>query len=210
MCVHPGRGHAHSLTANAEQRRLRRHHTPHLDPRTASPLSKSHRHPPTLIFIHTWHPPSFDVSRRSSPPTGCQLSIAPTSLTPYKLPLQPEYPTRLVTAFIMAPKSAKTIPRSGSVSAATPVKAEPTTTADELAATHPSVIDDSSADTVTSTVDSLTGRKLAYPLPKNVSGTTINNAQSFLRIVILGLICAAAIGVRLFAVIRFESVIHEL
>jgi dolichyl-diphosphooligosaccharide--protein glycosyltransferase len=54
------------------------------------------------------------------------------------------------------------------------------------------------------------GRKLAYPLPRHISPTTINNTQSLLRFVILGLISAAAIGSRLFAVIRFESVIHEL
>lgn len=53
-------------------------------------------------------------------------------------------------------------------------------------------------------------RKLAYPLPQHVSATTISNTQSLLRFVILGLISAAAIGSRLFAVIRFESVIHEL
>ena len=54
------------------------------------------------------------------------------------------------------------------------------------------------------------GRKLAYPLPRQISPTTINNTQSLLRFVILALISAAAIGSRLFAVIRFESVIHEL
>lgn len=54
------------------------------------------------------------------------------------------------------------------------------------------------------------GRQLAYPLPRHISPTTVENTQSLLRIVILGLISAAAIGSRLFAVIRFESVIHEL
>lgn len=54
------------------------------------------------------------------------------------------------------------------------------------------------------------GRKLAYPLPKNLSQETVTNAESFLRLVILGLIAGAAIASRLFAVIRFESVIHEL
>jgi dolichyl-diphosphooligosaccharide--protein glycosyltransferase len=53
-------------------------------------------------------------------------------------------------------------------------------------------------------------RKLAYPLPQHISPATINNTESLLRFVILGLISAAAIGSRLFAVIRFESVIHEL
>lgn len=53
-------------------------------------------------------------------------------------------------------------------------------------------------------------RKLAYPVPDHISPETINNTESLLRFVILGLISAAAIGSRLFAVIRFESVIHEL
>ncbi|OCF61588.1 dolichyl-diphosphooligosaccharide-protein glycosyltransferase [Kwoniella mangroviensis CBS 10435] len=52
-------------------------------------------------------------------------------------------------------------------------------------------------------------RKLAYPLPTHISPTTINNTESLLRFIILALICGAAIGSRLFAVIRFESVIHE-
>ncbi len=56
----------------------------------------------------------------------------------------------------------------------------------------------------------INGRKLAYPLPRHISTTAIDNTQSLLRFVILGLISAAAIGSRLFAVIRFESVIHEL
>jgi dolichyl-diphosphooligosaccharide--protein glycosyltransferase len=53
-------------------------------------------------------------------------------------------------------------------------------------------------------------QRLAYPVPDYISPATINNTQSLLRFVILGLISAAAIGSRLFAVIRFESVIHEL
>jgi dolichyl-diphosphooligosaccharide--protein glycosyltransferase len=53
-------------------------------------------------------------------------------------------------------------------------------------------------------------QRLAYPVPEYISPATINNTQSLLRFVILGLIAAAAIGSRLFAVIRFESVIHEL
>lgn len=55
-----------------------------------------------------------------------------------------------------------------------------------------------------------TKQRLAYPVPDYISPATINNTQSLLRFVILGLISAAAIGSRLFAVIRFESVIHEL
>ena len=51
---------------------------------------------------------------------------------------------------------------------------------------------------------------LAYPLPKGISAETINNTESLLRFVILALISGAAIASRLFAVIRFESVIHEL
>lgn len=55
-----------------------------------------------------------------------------------------------------------------------------------------------------------TKRKLAYPVPSGISPSAINNTESLLRFVILALISAAAIGSRLFAVIRFESVIHEL
>lgn len=53
-------------------------------------------------------------------------------------------------------------------------------------------------------------QRLAYPVPEYISPATINNTQSLLRFVILGLISAAAVASRLFAVIRFESVIHEL
>ncbi|KAH7914835.1 glycosyltransferase family 66 protein [Hygrophoropsis aurantiaca] len=49
----------------------------------------------------------------------------------------------------------------------------------------------------------------AYPLPSNLSPTTVTNTASLLRIVALGLISAAAIASRLFAVINFESIIHE-
>ncbi|ORX39432.1 Oligosaccharyl transferase STT3 subunit-domain-containing protein [Kockovaella imperatae] len=52
-------------------------------------------------------------------------------------------------------------------------------------------------------------RKLAYPLPAQISHSLLTNTESFLRLVTLLLISAAAIGSRLFAVIRFESVIHE-
>ena len=52
-------------------------------------------------------------------------------------------------------------------------------------------------------------RKLAYPLPHHLSHETVTNVESLLRLITLGLISAAAIGSRLFAVIRFESVIHE-
>ena len=50
----------------------------------------------------------------------------------------------------------------------------------------------------------------AYPVPTNVSPSTINNTASLLRIVALTLIGGAAIASRLFAVINFESIIHEL
>jgi dolichyl-diphosphooligosaccharide--protein glycosyltransferase len=53
-------------------------------------------------------------------------------------------------------------------------------------------------------------RNLAYPLPHGISPEAINNTESLLRFVILGLISGAAVASRLFAVIRFESVIHEL
>ncbi|KAJ7065328.1 oligosaccharyl transferase STT3 subunit [Mycena amicta] len=48
----------------------------------------------------------------------------------------------------------------------------------------------------------------AYPLP-SVSGATVSNTASLLKIVALSLISAAAIASRLFAVINFESIIHE-
>ncbi|EIW72164.1 hypothetical protein TREMEDRAFT_41550 [Tremella mesenterica DSM 1558] len=50
---------------------------------------------------------------------------------------------------------------------------------------------------------------LAYPLPVGLSHEVVDNTASLLRFVILALICGAAVGSRLFAVIRFESVIHE-
>lgn len=50
----------------------------------------------------------------------------------------------------------------------------------------------------------------AYPLPTNLSPTTVNNTASLIRIVALALISGAAIASRLFAVINFESIIHEL
>lgn len=76
------------------------------------------------------------------------------------------------------------------------------------------LVDDQVAETVT-TPEPLskqldTSRPLAYPLPKSFSPATIANTESLLRFVILGLIAAAAVASRLFAVIRFESVIHEL
>ncbi|KAJ4477243.1 oligosaccharyl transferase STT3 subunit [Lentinula aciculospora] len=49
----------------------------------------------------------------------------------------------------------------------------------------------------------------AYPLPTNISPSTVANTASLLRIVAFGLISAAAIASRLFAVINFESIIHE-
>ncbi|BEI92321.1 uncharacterized protein CcaverHIS019_0411410 [Cutaneotrichosporon cavernicola] len=50
--------------------------------------------------------------------------------------------------------------------------------------------------------------KTAWPLP-NIPAHTIDNTQSLLRFVILAFITGAAVASRLFAVIRFESVIHE-
>ncbi|KAF8652598.1 hypothetical protein AX16_004318 [Volvariella volvacea WC 439] len=49
----------------------------------------------------------------------------------------------------------------------------------------------------------------AYPLPTDLSPATVANTASLLRIVSLALISGAAIASRLFAVINFESVIHE-
>jgi dolichyl-diphosphooligosaccharide---protein glycosyltransferase len=50
----------------------------------------------------------------------------------------------------------------------------------------------------------------AYTLPSNISPETVNNTSSLLRIIALSLISGAAIASRLFAVINFESIIHEL
>lgn len=50
--------------------------------------------------------------------------------------------------------------------------------------------------------------KTAWPLP-DIPSSTIDNTQSLLRFVILAFITGAAVASRLFAVIRFESVIHE-
>ncbi|KAG6916260.1 hypothetical protein DXG01_007604 [Tephrocybe rancida] len=49
----------------------------------------------------------------------------------------------------------------------------------------------------------------AYTLPTNLSPTTVANTASLIRIVALTLISGAAIASRLFAVINFESIIHE-
>ena len=49
-----------------------------------------------------------------------------------------------------------------------------------------------------------------YPLPSDVSPAAVKNTVSLLRIVALTLISGAAIASRLFAVVNFESIIHEL
>ncbi|KAF5361740.1 hypothetical protein D9756_002145 [Leucocoprinus leucothites] len=49
----------------------------------------------------------------------------------------------------------------------------------------------------------------AYPVPSNVAPGTVANTASLIRIVALALISGAAIASRLFAVINFESIIHE-
>lgn len=51
---------------------------------------------------------------------------------------------------------------------------------------------------------------VAYSLPANVSPATVTNSASFLRILALALISGAAIASRLFSVVNFESIIHEL
>ncbi|VDC05188.1 unnamed protein product [Peniophora sp. CBMAI 1063] len=50
---------------------------------------------------------------------------------------------------------------------------------------------------------------LAYPLPTGLPVSTVNNASSLVRIVCFALISGAAIASRLFAVVNFESIIHE-
>jgi len=49
----------------------------------------------------------------------------------------------------------------------------------------------------------------AYQVPANLSPAAVANTSSLLRIVALALISGAAIASRLFAVINFESIIHE-
>ncbi|CAL1714410.1 unnamed protein product [Somion occarium] len=49
----------------------------------------------------------------------------------------------------------------------------------------------------------------AYALPSDISPATVTNTSSLLRIIALALISGAAIASRLFAVINFESIIHE-
>lgn len=50
---------------------------------------------------------------------------------------------------------------------------------------------------------------VAYSLPSEVSPATVANTSSLLRIIALALISGAAIASRLFAVVNFESIIHE-
>ncbi|KAJ7230533.1 oligosaccharyl transferase STT3 subunit [Mycena pura] len=50
---------------------------------------------------------------------------------------------------------------------------------------------------------------LAFPLPSDLSPATVTNTASLLRIVTLCFVSGAAIASRLFAVINFESIIHE-
>ena len=52
--------------------------------------------------------------------------------------------------------------------------------------------------------------RTAYPLPSGLSQETVSNTASLIRIVALILISGAAIASRLFAVVNFESIIHEL
>lgn len=65
-------------------------------------------------------------------------------------------------------------------------------------------------DTPPGLFSALLAMPTAYPLPSNVSPATVANTASFIRIVTLALISGAAIASRLFAVINFESIIHEL
>lgn len=50
----------------------------------------------------------------------------------------------------------------------------------------------------------------AYPLPTNLSPATVTNTASLVRTVAFLFISGAAIASRLFAVVNFESIIHEL
>jgi dolichyl-diphosphooligosaccharide--protein glycosyltransferase len=51
---------------------------------------------------------------------------------------------------------------------------------------------------------------LAYSLPSDLAPSTVQNTASFLRTLAFVFISGAAIASRLFAVINFESIIHEL
>ena len=51
---------------------------------------------------------------------------------------------------------------------------------------------------------------LAYPIPAELSPATVTNISSLLRIGALFFVSGAAIASRLFAVINYESIIHEL
>ena len=51
---------------------------------------------------------------------------------------------------------------------------------------------------------------VAYSLPSDLNPSTVANLASLLRIVALFFISGAAIASRLFAVINYESIIHEL
>jgi len=50
---------------------------------------------------------------------------------------------------------------------------------------------------------------VAYSMP-DLPPSTVKNAASLIRIVTLSLIAGAAVASRLFAVVNFESIIHEL
>jgi hypothetical protein len=60
------------------------------------------------------------------------------------------------------------------------------------------------------TEPSLAAMAVAYTLSAGISSATVTNTASFLRIVALALISAVSIASRLFAVVSFESIIHEL
>lgn len=51
---------------------------------------------------------------------------------------------------------------------------------------------------------------LAYEIPSGLSPSAVANTASLLRIVAFFFISGAAISSRLFAVINYESIIHEL
>lgn len=59
-------------------------------------------------------------------------------------------------------------------------------------------------------VDHIVQMPTAYSLPSKLSRETVTNTASLIRIVALCFISGAAIASRLFAVVNFESIIHEL
>ncbi|KAK4687656.1 dolichyl-diphosphooligosaccharide---protein glycosyltransferase, partial [Tremellales sp. Uapishka_1] len=109
----------------------------------------------------------------------------------------------------MAPKSAKSPAKTPPIVSRKASLANLTPTVEELEITSEPAPPHPHLSSSTPPLNGVRPPHLAYPLPSGISPTTITNTKGLLRFVILGLICAAAVASRLFAVIRHESVIHE-